>query len=108
MQDRVLLEAIAKMKEYTAPGFRGRKPAATMQHASRGSRDMACLARVLMSGDDFWVPEQPEPKAPEAWISSLNTAGDADFTQAVVKEPPTEAPVKEAAKEALSDEGSQH
>eukprot|EP00439_Symbiodinium_sp_Y106_P085598 s548_g29.t1 len=50
-QDKVLLEAIAKMKEYTAPG------------------------------DDFWVPEQPEPKA-------------------VVKEQPKEAPVKEAAKEA--------
>ena len=42
-------------------------------------------------------------------MSSLNTAGAADdFTQAVVKEPPAEAPVKEAAKEALADEGSQH
>jgi len=53
-QDKVLLEAIAKMKEYTAPG------------------------------DDFWVPEQPEPKA-------------------VVKEQPKEAPVKEAAKDASAE-----
>ena len=30
VQDKVLLEAIAKMKEYTAPGFRGRKEACNM------------------------------------------------------------------------------